>query len=247
MRMLSIVAAAVLAAALGACHGGMRSGTATQTSSTKSGQQPGAAAAAPGEAPDADARQLVDQAAQVVRDIKADPDARQLLEKAQGVFLVPRYAKGAAVVGARGGEGVLFAREGGEWKGPVFYDIGAISVGPQFGGSGGKVALLLMTPEAVRSFRYEDHFSLDADADLTLFDFSARAQGAAGEGDVVFWSDDEGAFAGVSLGVSGIHRDDDENQAYYHEPVKLGDVLSGRIASRDAAEVRGELSGTGSS
>jgi SH3 domain-containing YSC84-like protein 1 len=191
----------------------------------------------------ADAGDLVGDATAVVDQMKRDPDLAQLMQRARGVFIVPHYGKAAVGVGARGGEGVLLAREGTEWSGPLFYDIGAISVGPQIGASGGAIAMLLMNQQAVDSFEKDNNFSLNADAGFTLVDYSARGQASAGKGDVILWSGQEGAFAGVSLSVTDIARDEDQNRAYYDRQATPEDVFSGRIESPDGDTLRRKLQG----
>ena len=193
-----------------------------------------------------DARDLVQDATKVVATMKTDPDLARLLEEAKGVFIVPEYGKAAAVVGARGGEGVLLAHgQNGtdEWTGPIFSNIGAISVGPQVGGAGGAIAMLLMNQQALDSFKQHNNFSLNADAGFTLVDYNAREQASAGKGDVILWSDMKGAFAGVSLSVTDIVINDDENDAFYAQNTTPQQILSGDVESHQADALQQALEG----
>ncbi len=223
-------------------HVGDRTAMATDTG------QPMAAAGSEygetGQGQVADAQSTVDEAVDVVRQMKNDPDLADLLQQAKGVLVVPDYGKGALVVGGRGGEGVLVARQNGSWSDPVFYDIGAVSVGAQAGVTAGQVAMLLMTDKAVDSFKGDNNFSLNADAGFTIVDYSARSQaseGKGGAGDVIFWSDTEGAFAGASLSATDISFDDEENPAYYHQGVTAQDILSGQATNPQADTLQNEL------
>lgn len=74
-------------------------------------------------------------------------------KKAKGVFIAPQVLKGAFVVGASGGSGVLVVRDEktGGWNGPAFYTIGGVSFGPQIGGQASEVVLLVMTERRVSS------------------------------------------------------------------------------------------------
>jgi lipid-binding SYLF domain-containing protein len=83
--------------------------------------------------------------------------------------------------------------------------------GAQAGGAGGSFAMLLMNERATDAFRNKNAFALNADAGLTIVDYSADTQASAGRGDAIIWSDTVGLFAGASIGVSGIVRDEDEN------------------------------------
>ncbi len=191
-----------------------------------------------------EARQLVNDAAEMLQQMKQDEQLTQLLNESQGVFLVPTYGRAAVGVGGQGGEGVLLARQDDGWSDPAFYDVGGISLGAQLGAEGGSVAMLLMSEAALDAFKTDNEFSLDAEAKLTLADYSklARAKLTDLDEDVVFWSDTEGAFAGASLSASGILWDDDENPAYYGKATNPEEILSGRLQGPQN-ELRKELSG----
>lgn len=193
-----------------------------------------------------EARELLTDAVEVAQKMRAEDDLRQLLTETKGVFIVPDYGKGAVGIGVQAGEGVLLARDGGAWSAPVFYDIGAISVGPQLGAAGGEIALLLMTDEALDSFKGDQDFDLTADAGLTLVDYSARVEERLGEDDdVILWSDTEGAFAGASLGVTGLNWDEEENRSYYEDDSVTADtILSGEVTDPKSDELQRALANT---
>jgi lipid-binding SYLF domain-containing protein len=174
-----------------------------------------------------DAHETVAEAAALMATLKADPKVAPYLESAQGVFLVPTYARGGLVAGASGGEGVMVQRTANGWSAPLFYNVGGISIGAQAGFEKGAVAFLLMNDKATAEFAQQDNFSLDADAGLTIVDYQAAGQASSGKGDVIVWSDKEGAFAGAMVGVSDIKPDDEENAAFYGKVVEPGAVLSG--------------------
>jgi lipid-binding SYLF domain-containing protein len=82
---------------------------------------------------------------------------------------------------------------------------------------------------------------LNANAGLTVVNYSAHTQASAGKGDVIVWADTEGLFAGASIGVSGIIRDEDENRAYYDKSISVEQVLSGVAKNPDAQMLREAL------
>ena len=106
---------------------------------------------------------LVQEAAKVVAEMKADPDAAALLAQARGVYVVPDFAQAAIIVGGWGGDGVMVAANASGWtnpaegspglSGPAFYDVSAVSAGAQIGFASGSVVMLLMSDEAVSAFR----------------------------------------------------------------------------------------------
>ncbi len=196
-----------------------------------------------------DAQTLVDEAAAVARQMKADPNAQRALARAKGIFIIPGYGKGAVGIGAAGGEGVALAHNGDGWSAPVFYDLGSVSIGAQAGGKAGKLAMLLMTDKALDSFRRDADFSLNASAGLTVVDYEAfagasttgNADNAASRPDVVVWSDTKGAFAGAQIGVTGISPDEELNQAYHGRTVAAQDVFSGEVAGPATGPIRSVL------
>lgn len=191
-----------------------------------------------------EAQDLLEAALGTIQEMRSDPEAWNLLQAAEGVFLVPRYGRVAAGAGVSGGEGVLLTRTDQDWSAPVFYDVGGISVGAQLGASGGEIAMILVTPEAVESFHQENNFSLTADAGFVLLDYSAIAEATSDEGDIIMWSDTEGAFAGVSLGISDINFDEEENAGYYQQPVTPMQIMEGQITSPHPELLRQELTGS---
>lgn len=188
-----------------------------------------------------DARELMTDARETLEEMRSDGELWTLVQEAHGVFLLPDFGRAAVVAGARAGEGVLLVRENDTWSNPVFYDLGGLSVGAQLGASGGEVAMVLMSDEAVDAFRQEDNFSVSADAGYSLIDYSEWDQARTDDGDFVLWSDTEGLFAGVSLSVSDIHFDSDENAAFYGREVAPAEIIAGEVEAPEGAGLQEDL------
>jgi SH3 domain-containing YSC84-like protein 1 len=172
----------------------------------------------------------VGKAADVLQKMRTDADMRQLLDEAKGVFLIPDYAAAALVIGGAGGEGVLLTREDDEWRNPAFYNVGSISAGLQAGVAVGPIALVLLTDKVLNNFKDENNFSLTADAGYAIIDWSARARGELGEGnDVVVWTDTEGLFGELAVGITDVNWDRERNQEYYGQQVSATQVLGGEV------------------
>ncbi|WP_340119900.1 lipid-binding SYLF domain-containing protein [Pelagibius sp. 7325] len=180
-----------------------------------------------------DAAETVRNATAVVEQMKADQRLSGLLEQSKGVFVVPDLLKGAFIVGAQGGDGVLLSHQNSEWSEPAFYSLGSVSIGAQGGGEQGAVAMILMSDAAIERFRSSDDFSFDAEAGVTLVDYHASAQADLADNDVVVWSDKEGAFVGASISASDISVDEEANRAYYSGDATPEVILRGGVESAD--------------
>lgn len=189
-----------------------------------------------------DTIEQIKNSTQVVKQMESDPQVQKLLQQAKGVFIVPQYGRGGLGIGARGGEGVFLANNGGKWSNPVFYNIGGVSFGAQAGAEVGAIAMMLMNDKAVRNFTQENNFSLTADAGLTIVNYTAKSRAAAGKGDVIVWSDTAGAFVNATVGITDVNYDDDENAAFYKSKIAAKDIVAGRVKSKEAATLTQELS-----
>lgn len=176
------------------------------------------------------AKDTVQEAAKVVEQLRTEAEAKDVLKQAKAVFIVPDYGRAALGIGAAGGQGVLVANNDGTWSSPAFYNIGSLSLGLAAGVEAGSIAFLIMSDEALKGFRDTNNFSLNADAGLTIIDWSKRAQASAGKGaDVIVWADTEGLYGDLAVSVSDIFLDEEANRAYYNKDVAARDITEGSI------------------
>ncbi|HZX27614.1 MAG TPA: lipid-binding SYLF domain-containing protein, partial [Telluria sp.] len=185
-----------------------------------------------------DAATHINRAVQVLHQMQTDGRLSSLLQKSKGVFIVPRLGGAALGVGARGGAGVLLVRKGDSWGDPAFYNMGTVSVGAQAGVEAGPVAFVLNDQKAFNAFMKDNKFSLNANAGLTLVNWSREAQGNAGMGDITVWSGTEGLFGGVAISVTDVNYDEKETAAYYGKRVAVRDILGGKVMNPRADELR---------
>jgi lipid-binding SYLF domain-containing protein len=233
----------LIAASLAVVLAGAAGAVTAQVGSAKEAGTPGTARS---QKEMKEATEHVNKAVQVVHRMQANPEMRALLQRSKGVFVVPRYGEAALGVGARGGAGVLLVRNGNTWSNPAFYNMGGISVGLQAGAQGGAIALVLNDQKALNSFMQNNKFSVGADADLTLVDWSKKGAGSAGWGNITAWSDTEGLFGGAAINVTDIDYDEDETCGYYRRQVAARDVLSGKVSNPHADMLRQALASTAS-
>ncbi|CAN7160358.1 lipid-binding SYLF domain-containing protein [Massilia sp. LjRoot122] len=188
-----------------------------------------------------DATTHINKAIEVIGQMQATPDMRAQLQRARGVFVVPDYGQAALGVGARGGAGVLLVKVGNSWGNPAFYNFGGVSAGLQAGVEAGAIAFVLNDQKAMNSFMQNNKFALNADAGLTLVNWSKQGVGSAGWGNITVWSDTEGLFGGAAVSVADVDYDEDETAAYYGRQVAARDVLSGKIRNPQADALRQAL------
>lgn len=211
-------------------------GTRTTVITTTETRTPVAAATvgAANETEMADARETVRGATAAITAMKGDPALAGLLQRAKGILIVPEFTKGALIIGGWGGEAVLLGRQGTNWVGPAFYDVAAVSAGAEIGFTSGTLAVLLMSDSAVNAFRTDETVSLNANAELTVIDYSAKAQGSVSSSDIIVWSDTEGAFIGAGGSLSDVDWDGEANNAYYRQNVTARQILDGQVKSDSA-------------
>jgi lipid-binding SYLF domain-containing protein len=194
-----------------------------------------------GETRDADTH--VRKALAMVRQMEKDPHAAALLQRSKGVLLVPDYGRAALGVGGQGGAGVLLVHRDGKWSGPGFYNFGGASIGLEAGVSAGRIAMVLMDDKALMNFAQHNKFSLNADAGLTIVNYSERAHGDAKKGDVIVWSDTKGAFANASISVTDVNFDRKETDAYYDRSMSARTIADGSDSSHKASDLLNAMPG----
>ena len=178
-------------------------------------------------APANDTGEVLAAADQTLRDFIRDPNLtwfQRNLPEAKGLVIMPTYIKGGFIVGASGGKGVMIARdrETGEWLGPVFYGMGAVSLGLQIGGQVSEIILLVMTDKGLDSM-LSTKAQLGADAAVAAGPVGTGA--AAATADVYSFARSKGIFAGVSVEGAVLSTDDTRNTQYYGSPVTATQVL----------------------
>jgi lipid-binding SYLF domain-containing protein len=83
----------------------------------------------------------------VLDDLTTAPDKgipQELLAKADCILIFPSVAKGALIVGGKGGHGIASCRQpNGMMGSPAFYTVGGASIGFQIGGQTADVVMLI--------------------------------------------------------------------------------------------------------
>ena len=187
---------------------------------------------APVRADDADeAKQIVEKAKLTVEQFQKDEKMdglRDLAKKARGMLILPQMLRGAFIIGASGGTGVLVARDGvgAPWRGPAFHTLGGASFGFQAGGDVAEVIILAMTERGVTTL-LSPQVKLGADISVAAGPVGAGAAAATAglSADLVAYSIDKGLYGGFSVDGSVVGVRTSLNHAYYGKEVTPADIL----------------------
>jgi lipid-binding SYLF domain-containing protein len=166
---------------------------------------------------------------------------RDLLNKAECVIVVPSVKKGAFIVGASYGRGVMTCRSGeqfrGRWSAPAMFAIEGGSFGLQAGGQATDFVLLIMNEQGANSVM-SSKVKLGGDASVAA---GPVGRATSAETDIVMkaeilsWSRNRGLFAGVSLEGSTLRSDDDANKNLYGKELNAKQIIMQRAVKTPPA------------
>ncbi len=179
-----------------------------------------------------DARQLVESARMTFESFTADKEMggslRALVRKAKAVLIYPQVLRGAFILGASGGSGVLLARDPatGKWSDPAFYTIGEVSFGLQAGGEASEVVLVALTERGVTAL-LSTSAKLGANASVAAGPVGVGAEAATANlsADLVSYTRNKGLYGGLSLEGAIVATRGALNKAYYGEAATPTDIL----------------------
>lgn len=190
-------------------------------------------------------KERLENAGKVITEIMNIPDniPQGLLDKAKCVVVLPSVVKGAFIVGANYGRGVMTCRGGanfdGPWGAPTMMALEGASVGFQLGGQATDFVLLLMNDRSAKGV-LTSKVKLGADASAAAGpkgrDTSAETD-ATMRAEILSYSRARGAFAGVSLEGSTLRPDGGANKNLYGKEISAQDiVLNGAVPAPASAK-----------
>ena len=171
------------------------------------------AVSAPAQA--SDRGELLRDANRTVSHLRSDPafgTARNMLQGAEAVYIVPKLVKGGFIFGAEGGDGVLLKRTGHGWSEPRFYGMGSASFGLQAGLEQAELVFIINSHRALAGIE-KGEVKIGGQGGITVATLSAGAEGATTlhGGDMVVWTSATGAYGGLAFNGTVIKQDKDEN------------------------------------
>jgi lipid-binding SYLF domain-containing protein len=187
---------------------------------------------------------LVDKADATLSNFLRDPEMKWLQQnigRARGVLIV-RNREGRFIIGGSGGRGLLVAKEGGRWVGPVLRF--PASIGFQAGVAASENVTLVMTQKGMDSL-LSSTFKMGADASVAAGPVGAGAKSDV-VADLITFSRSKGLYGGLNLDGTVVSVNDDWNKAYYGKPVLPPDILiKANVSNKGAAKLLGEVTRAG--
>ena len=152
--------------------------------------------------------QRVESSTNVIDEIMRAPDKSipsSVMRKATCIAVVPGLKKGAFIVGAEYGQGVVTCRTGSGWSGPVFIRMEGGSFGFQIGGQGTDLVLVAVNERGMQDL-LKSKFKIGADAAAAAGPVGRNAQASTDwklNAELLSYSRSKGLLAGIDLnGVS---------------------------------------------
>ena len=176
--------------------------------------------------------QRIESAHMVLHELMATPDKGipdDIAAKATCVAVIPGFKKGAFIVGAQYGQGVVSCRTGHGWSAPAFIQLTGASFGFQAGGQSTDLVLVGMTHDSFQRMLH-DKVKLGGDAAVAAGPVGRNSQ-AAVTADAAFltYSRSKGVFAGVDLTGDVVNQNMDDTREYYGKDVSYEKILTGGV------------------
>ena len=167
---------------------------------------------------------------------KAIPDS--ILKDATCVGVVPGLIKGAFLVGAEYGQGVVTCRTGHGWSAPVFIKMTGGSFGFQIGGQGTDLVLVAVNQKGFQDL-LKSKFKIGGDASAAAGPVGRDTQAATNwklQSELLTWSRAKGLFAGIDLNGVAVTENTEDTTSFYGQPHTFEEILKGNVLPTDEAK-----------
>jgi SH3 domain-containing YSC84-like protein 1 len=176
----------------------------------------------------------IDAAHAVLHELMDTPDhglPDSVASHATCVAVIPSFKKGAFVVGAEYGQGVVTCRTGHGWSAPAFIQLTGASFGFQAGGQATDLVLVAVTHAGAQRLLH-DKIKLGADIAVAAGPVGRDSQASTTElanAGFLTYSRNKGLFAGVDLNGDVVNQNLNDTQTYYGQDVSYQKILSGGV------------------
>jgi lipid-binding SYLF domain-containing protein len=170
----------------------------------------------------------------VLHELMATPDKgipNNIAQHATCVAVIPGFKKGAFIVGAQYGQGVVSCRTGKGWSAPAFIQLTGASFGLQVGGESTDLVLVSVTHAGFDRLLH-DKVKLGGDIAVAAGPVGRDSQASTTElanAGFLTYSRNKGIFAGVDLTGDVVNQNIDDTQSYYGKDISYEKLLSGGV------------------
>jgi len=181
-----------------------------------------------------DLQARVDAAKTVLDQIMAAKDSTiplNILQQATCVGVVPGLIKGAFIVGAQYGQGVVTCRTGHGWSAPVFIRMAGGSFGFQIGGQSTDLILVAVNDRGFQDL-LKSKFKIGGDASAAAGPVGRNGTAATDwkmNAELLSYSRFKGLFAGIDLDGTSVSQNSDDTEIYYGQPHRFEAILKGSV------------------
>ena len=181
-----------------------------------------------------DLQARIDAAKVVLDQIMAAQDKSipmNILQAATCVGVVPGMMKGAFLVGAQYGQGVVTCRTGHGWSAPVFIRMAGGSFGFQIGGQATDLVLVAVNDRGFQDL-LKNKFKIGGDASAAAGPVGRSGQAATDwkmNAELLSYSRSKGLFAGIDLDGTSVSQNSDDTTIFYGQSHSFESVLKGNV------------------
>jgi lipid-binding SYLF domain-containing protein len=161
-----------------------------------------------------------------------------ILQQATCVGVVPGMKKGAFLVGAQYGQGVVTCRTGHGWSAPVFLRMEGGSFGFQAGGQSIDLVLIAVNDHGFQDL-LKNKFKIGGDAAASAGPVGRNTEAATDwklNAELLTYSRSKGLFAGIDLNGTGVSQNTEDTELYFGQPHSFDSILRGNVAVPDGAK-----------
>ena len=154
------------------------------------------------------------------------------MSQATCVGVVPSVKKGAFVVGAEYGQGVVTCRTGHGWSAPAFIMIAGGSFGFQIGGQSTDLILVAVNDKGFQDL-LKSKFKIGGDASAAAGPVGRDSQAATDwklTAELLTYSRARGLFAGIDLTGAVVNQNNDATRTFYGVAHPSAQILKGEVA-----------------
>lgn len=177
----------------------------------------------------------IDSAKNVLNQIMGAQDKTipsNILKSATCIAVVPGMVKGAFLVGAQYGQGVVTCRTGHGWSAPVFIRMAGGSFGFQIGGQATDLVLVAVNDRGMQDL-LKSKFKIGGDASAAAGPVGRSGQASTDwkmNAELLSYSRAKGIFAGIDLDGTSVSQNKEDTELYYGAPHDFESILRGDVA-----------------